>query len=85
MAHCSVLWLRQQSEIIRHMGAQARQLSRQQQAWLQIEVPQGLGLDCDRYKWLQNQSYIEVSFRLPEHVLPHQAHTLPDEFADDIV
>ena len=58
------------------MGAQARQHSRQQRAWLQIEVPPGLGLDCDRYKWLQNQSYVEVFFRLPEHVLPHQAHTL---------
>ena len=78
-AHYSALWLQQQPEIRPCVGAQARQHSRQQRAWLQIEVPPGLGLDCDRYKWLQNQSYVEVFFRLPEHVLPHQARTLHND------
>lgn len=64
---------------------QARALSRQQRAWLQVELAPGLSLDCGRYKWTQSQSHVEVFFPLPEHVAPRQArarlwvpcHTVP--------
>jgi len=56
---------------------QARALSRQQRAWLQVELAPGLGADCERYKWTQSQSHVEVFFPLPEHVLPRQARTSP--------
>jgi hypothetical protein len=55
---------------------QARALSRQQRAWLHVELAPGLGADCDRYKWTQSQSRVEVFFPLPEHVLPRQARML---------
>jgi hypothetical protein len=34
-------------------------------AWLDIDVPRELGLELDRYKWRQNQSFVEVFVRLP--------------------
>lgn len=34
-------------------------------AWLEIDVPRELGLELDRYKWRQNQSFVEVFVRLP--------------------
>ena len=52
---------------------QARALSRQQRAWLQVALAPGLGLDCGRSKWTQRQSHVEVFFPLPEHVAPRQA------------
>ena len=34
-------------------------------AWLEIAVPRELGLELDRYKWRQNQSFVEEFVRLP--------------------
>ncbi|KAK9834005.1 hypothetical protein WJX81_002377 [Elliptochloris bilobata] len=48
---------------------EARQQSQRQRAWLHIEVPAGLGLDCDRYKWSQNQSHVEVVVQLTPSTL----------------
>ena len=28
--------------------------------WQEIAVPQHLGMACDTYKWLQNQTYVEL-------------------------
>lgn len=33
-----------------------------------IELPPDLGLDCQRYKWRQNQSHVEVFIPLPPGV-----------------
>lgn len=40
--------------------------------WGDINVPSGLGLDCGRYKWWQNQSYVEALFLIPENVTSKQ-------------
>ena len=40
--------------------------------WTDINVPSGLGLDCGRYKWWQNQSYVEALFLIPENVTSKQ-------------
>ena len=73
---------------LRYVGTckQARQQSRRQRAWLQLEIPPGLGLDCERYKWAQSQSHVEVFFRLPDHVQPRQARGLYNSctFAIDV-
>jgi hypothetical protein len=29
--------------------------------WGEIGVPEDLGLECSKYKWRQNQSFVEVS------------------------
>ena len=34
-------------------------------AWLDIKVPDKLGLEFERYKWRQNQSFVEVFVKLP--------------------
>jgi hypothetical protein len=36
--------------------------------YLAIEVPEDLGMDCQRYKWRQNQSHVEVFIPLPAGV-----------------
>ena len=37
----------------------------------------GMGLDCGRYKWQQNQSHVEVAVHIPPSVPSHQAPLLP--------
>lgn len=34
-------------------------------AWREIKVPDALGLELDRYKWRQNQSFVEIFVKLP--------------------
>ena len=34
-------------------------------AWLDIAIPEKLGLELERYKWRQNQSFVEVFVKLP--------------------
>ncbi len=57
--------------------AQSRQWTPDQKLWRQIEVPAGLGLDCDNYKWRQNQSHVEVFVRLPGYAKSHQVRRPP--------
>ena len=40
----------------------------QGKSYAAIEVPADLGLDCQRYKWRQNQSHVEVFIPLPPGV-----------------
>jgi len=42
-----------------------------QDAWLAIDIPENLGLACDKYKWRQNQSFVEVFVRLPRDATKH--------------
>lgn len=51
---------------------QSRRWTPQQKVWRQIEVPHDMGLDCDNYKWRQNQTHVEVFVRLPEYARPEQ-------------
>lgn len=37
-------------------------------AWLDIQVPPALGIEQEKYKWRQNQSYVEVFVKLPRGV-----------------
>ena len=37
-------------------------------AWLDIQVPPALGIELEKYKWRQNQSYVEVFVKLPRGV-----------------
>ena len=53
-------------------GMQSRRLTPEQRTWRQIEVPPGMGLDCDNYKWRQSQSHLELFVRLPHRPLAHQ-------------
>ncbi|KAK9820242.1 hypothetical protein WJX72_007885 [[Myrmecia] bisecta] len=46
---------------------EARMSSKKDQGWKQIEVAPDLGVACDRYKWQQNQTYVEIYLRLPAH------------------
>lgn len=41
-------------------------------AWEALEVPQGLGTTCSRYKWRQSQSHVEVSVVLPATISAQQ-------------
>ncbi|KAK3265120.1 hypothetical protein CYMTET_26177 [Cymbomonas tetramitiformis] len=43
-----------------------RSTSQKEQLWLGLHVPTNLGMECERYKWRQNQSYVEMFVRLPE-------------------
>eukprot|EP00976_Prorocentrum_cordatum_P076131 1182176-Prorocentrum_minimum.AAC.2 len=33
--------------------------------WREIDIPENFGLECPKYKWRQNQSYVEVYVQLP--------------------
>lgn len=37
-------------------------------AWLDIQVPPALGIELEKYKWRQTQSYVEVFVKLPRGV-----------------
>eukprot|EP00884_Botryococcus_braunii_P002800 jgi/Botrbrau1/12520/Bobra.0169s0062.1 len=37
-------------------------------AWTEIQPPEGLGLDCGQYKFIQNQTFVEVYIRIPDNV-----------------
>eukprot|EP00242_Pyramimonas_sp_CCMP2087_P015836 CAMPEP_0198211372 /NCGR_PEP_ID=MMETSP1445-20131203/23451_1 /TAXON_ID=36898 /ORGANISM="Pyramimonas sp., Strain CCMP2087" /LENGTH=300 /DNA_ID=CAMNT_0043885617 /DNA_START=459 /DNA_END=1360 /DNA_ORIENTATION=+ len=39
--------------------------TREEKYWAEVEIPEKLGLQCPKYKWRQNQSYVEVFVRLP--------------------
>ncbi|EIE25264.1 hypothetical protein COCSUDRAFT_13889, partial [Coccomyxa subellipsoidea C-169] len=51
---------------------EAKRLDAGGKRWSEISVPSDLGLDCGRYKWWQNQSYVEVFFLIPEKVTAKQ-------------
>jgi hypothetical protein len=38
--------------------------------WTSVLVPEHLGIECERYKWRQNQSYVEVFVLLPPGLDP---------------
>lgn len=42
------------------------------QAWAELVVPEGLGLDCGAYKWRQDQAHVEVFVLLPLAAAPRQ-------------
>eukprot|EP00963_Diacronema_lutheri_P003088 scaffold261_cov336-Pavlova_lutheri.AAC.3 len=44
----------------------------QEKSWNAIEVPDMLGMQQERCKWLQNQSYVEIYYRLPTNVRAHR-------------
>mmetsp|Transcript_10172 Transcript_10172/g.21196 ORF Transcript_10172/g.21196 Transcript_10172/m.21196 type:complete len:291 (-) Transcript_10172:157-1029(-) len=39
--------------------------TREDKYWREICIPENLGLQCPKYKWRQNQSYVEVYVQLP--------------------
>lgn len=47
---------------------QAFALPCHQVAWNRIQTPQGLGIDCGTYKWVQSQTELEVFVPIPENV-----------------
>jgi hypothetical protein len=48
-------------------------------------VPGDLGVDCDNYKWRQNQTHVEVFVCLPETARPNQVQrTLLMQFHQQI-
>lgn len=51
---------------------QAKLIDQQAGKWSEIAVPLELGLDCGRYKWWQNQTFLEVFFLIPEKVSAKQ-------------
>jgi hypothetical protein len=40
-------------------------MSAQDSAWAGVAIPDGLGLEVPRYKFLQNQSHVQAFLRLP--------------------
>lgn len=42
--------------------------SRREQLWLDVEIPQDLGIEGSKYKWRQNQSFVEMYIHLAEGV-----------------
>ncbi|GLC36971.1 hypothetical protein PLESTB_000172800 [Pleodorina starrii] len=50
----------------RQEAMRARLMSRQERAWSAISVEPGMGMECSRYKWTQNQSHVYVFVRVPE-------------------
>ena len=55
------------------VASQPRQAARCARAWEGIRVADGMGLDCGRYKWQQNQSHVDVAVLIPSNVPSHQA------------
>lgn len=51
----------EEEEMLRLRGT-----SRRDELWLELEVPENLGLELPRYKWRQDQSWVEVFVQLPE-------------------
>lgn len=41
-------------------------------AWLSVTIPEGMGLEFNKYKWRQNLSHVEVYVKLPVTVTPKQ-------------
>lgn len=39
-----------------------------EQLWGEIRVPDDMGLECSKYKWRQNQSFVEIFVQLPASV-----------------
>ncbi|KAG2432003.1 hypothetical protein HYH02_013074 [Chlamydomonas schloesseri] len=58
--------LQRMAERARREAQQARLLSRQDAAWVALTVEPGMGMECSRYKWTQNQSHVYIYARLPE-------------------
>lgn len=52
---------------------QSRRWTPDQKVWRQIEIPDDMGVDCDGYKWRQNQTHVEIFVRLPDYARPDQA------------
>ncbi|GAB4821293.1 hypothetical protein N2152v2_008339 [Parachlorella kessleri] len=63
--------MRQQEEADK---AEARTALIQGKEYMAIEVPRNLGLDCQQYKWRQNQSHVEVFIPLPAGVPTSKVH-----------
>ena len=51
---------------------QARLMCSRTRALEDIRLPEDMGMDCGHYKWYQNQSFVELSFPLPEHTQPKE-------------
>ncbi|KAK9836491.1 hypothetical protein WJX74_001619 [Apatococcus lobatus] len=52
-----IVRMRRRDEDLSHMVAST---SADMLEWKDITVPESLGMDCDSYKWYQNQTYVEV-------------------------
>lgn len=66
----------------RWAALQERKLTRDQKLWQQIELPEDLGVDCDGYKWRQNQSHVEVFVKLPTNAAPKKVTRDYREFSN---
>lgn len=49
-------------------------LTPSQKAWEALSIDADLGMDCDDYKWQQNQSYVEIFVKLPAQPLASLHH-----------
>ncbi|GIL50959.1 hypothetical protein Vafri_7032 [Volvox africanus] len=43
-------------------------MNRQDAAWSAITIDPDMGLECARYKWIQNQSHVYIFVRIPDRV-----------------
>lgn len=43
-------------------------MSSTERAWAEVQLPEGLGLDCGRYKYVQNQTFVEVYVHIPDNI-----------------
>lgn len=56
--------------------AEQRRALQQGKHYAAIELPADMGLDCQRYKWRQNQSHVEVFVLLPPSASLAKVHVL---------
>lgn len=43
-------------------------------AWDAIQIDPDLGMECENYKWQQNQSYVEIYIQVPEYTSSKQVN-----------
>ena len=46
----------------------------QEKSWNAIQVPDMLGIQQEKCKWFQNQSYVEIYYRLPTNARTHRVN-----------
>ncbi|CAG9464087.1 unnamed protein product [Pedinophyceae sp. YPF-701] len=58
--------MRQRAEEDARLLRLTESTGREERRWSELEIPAGLGTDGPRFKWTQNQSYVEVFCKLPK-------------------
>lgn len=53
-------------------------------AWEELTVDTELGLECESYKWQQNQSFVEVYVHVPQGTTVRQVYSLIFSTAQDL-